>query len=258
MRYDVKDKAVVLTGGSRGIGRSVAVAMAREGARMAVLARDAEALQETVRRVKAAGGQAVAIGCDVTDEDAVQTAVGQAALALGGIDVFLNIAGITLQKPLLEATDEEVVRVMDTNLLGVLRGCRYAVPFLKARRGVLVNVASVIVHTPFPHMGVYACSKWAVAALSHTLRQELHGSGVRVLTVYPTVVRTDMLAEEPVLARTPSQSPEACARAIVKAVKKGKRETGTAWLPKFAGALFKLHPPWCDRIHRLLLPRAFK
>lgn len=258
MTYDPKGKAVVLTGGSRGIGRSVAVALAREGARVAVMARDADALQETVRQVQAAGGQAVPIACDVTEEASVQGAVGQAALALGGIDVFMNIAGITLQKPLLEATDEEVLRVMDTNLLGVLRGCRYAVPFLKVRRGVLVNVASVIVHAPFPYMGVYACSKWAVAALSHTLRQELHGSGVRVLTVYPTVVRTGMLEEEPVLARTPSQSPEACARAIVNAVKKGRRETGTAWLPKLAGALFKLHPPWCDLINRLLLPRAFQ
>ena len=258
MRYDLKDKAVVLTGGSRGIGRSTAVAMVREGARLAVLARDTEALEETVRRVKAAGGQAVPIACDVTVESSVQSAVGQAALALGGIDVFLNIAGITLQKPLLEATDEEVLRVMDTNLLGVLRGCRYAVPFLKARRGVLVNVASIIVSNPFPCMGVYACSKWAVAALSHTLRQELYGSGVRVLTVYPTVVRTGMLEEEPVLARTPSQSPEACARAIVNAVQKGKRETGTAWLPKLSAALFKLHPPWCDRINRLFLPKEFR
>ena len=173
MTYDLAGKAVALTGGSRGIGRSVAVAMAREGARLAVLARDAEALQETVRQVKAAGGQAVSIVCDVTGETSVQRAVGQAALALGGIDVFLNIAGITLQKPLLEATDEEVVRVMNTNLLGVLRGCRYAVPFLKARRGVLVNVASVIVTTPFPHMGVYACSKWAVAARALRLSEKM-------------------------------------------------------------------------------------
>jgi NAD(P)-dependent dehydrogenase (short-subunit alcohol dehydrogenase family) len=258
MTYDLKGKAVVLTGGSRGIGRRVAVAMAREDARLAVMARDVNALQETLLAVEAVGSKAVPIRCDVTDETSVRSAIGKAALSLDGIDVFMNIAGITLQKRLLEATDEDMLRIMETNLLGALRCCRYALPFLRARRGVLVNVASIIVSNPFPHMGVYACSKWALAALSHTLRQELHGSGVRVLTVYPAVVRTDMLAEEPVLARTPSQSPESCARAIVRAVKKGKRETGTAWLPKITGALFKLHPPWCDRINRLLLPRAFK
>ena len=258
MVYNLNGKAVVLTGGSRGIGRCVAIAMAREGARVVVMARNADALQETVRGVAAVGGQAVPIVCDVTDEVAVRHAVEQAARALGGIDVFLNIAGLTLQKPLLEAMDEDVVRVMDVNLLGVLHCSRHAIPYLKDRRGVLVNVASVIVNNPFPLMGVYACSKWAVAALSHTLRQELHGSGIRVLTVYPTVVRTLMLEEEPVLSRIPSQSPEACARAIVRALQKGRREAGTAWLPKISGLLFKLHPPWCDRINRLFLPRFYK
>ena len=258
MTYDLNGKSVALTGGSRGIGRRVAVQLAGAGARLVVLGRDVAALQDTVGQVAAAGGQAVAIPCDVTDEASVRSAVEQAARALDGIDVFMNIAGVTLQKPLLEATDDDVRRVMDTNLLGVLRCCRHAVPFLKARRGVLVNVASIIVSNPFPHMGVYACSKWALAALSHTLRQELHGSGVRVLTVYPAVVRTGMLAQEPVLARTPTQSPEACARAIVRALQKGRREASTAWLPKISGALFKLHAPWCDRINRLFLPQAFK
>lgn len=258
MTYDLGNKAVALTGGSRGIGRGVALALAREGAKLAVMARSEADLRETVRQVETAGGQAIPIACDVTDEASVQVAVDGAAQALGGLDVFMNIAGITLQKSLLEAEAEDVNRVMDTNLLGVLRCTRSAVPHLKARRGLLVNVASVIVNNPFPYMGVYACSKWALAAFSHTLRQELHGAGVRVLTVYPTVVRTAMLAEEPVLARTPSQSPEACARAIVRAIKKGKQEAGTAWLPKLSGALFKLHAPWSDRINRLFLPKAYQ
>ena len=240
---DLRGKAVVLTGGSRGIGRSVALALACEKARLAVLARNAGGLAETVREVESAGGSAAPIACDVTDEASVHNAVDRATQALGGIDVFLNIAGITLQKPILEAVPEDFQHVMNTNLLGVVRCTRCAMPHLKASRGVLVNVASIIVSNPFPHMGVYACSKWALAAYSHTLRQELHKTGVRVLTVYPTVVRTDMLGEEPVLARTPSQSPEACARAIVKAIKKGKQETDTAWLPKLTGLLFRLHPP---------------
>lgn len=258
MKYDLKGKAVALTGGSRGIGRSVALELAREGARLAVLARNEKGLAETARQVEAVGAAIVRVACDVTDEASVKGAVDRVVKVLGGIDVFLNIAGITLQKPLLEATAEDIADVMDTNLIGVLRCTQCAVPYLKKRRGVLVNVASIIVNNPFPHMGVYACSKWAVAAFSHTLRQELHGTGVRVLTVYPTVVRTAMLGEEPVLARTPSQSPEACARAIVRAIKRGKQEADTAWLPKITGALFKLHAPWSARINRLFLPKAYK
>jgi short-subunit dehydrogenase len=258
MTYNLGNKAVALTGGSRGIGRHVALALAQEGARLAVMARSEAALRETVRQVEAAGSQAIPIACDVTDDTSVTGAVDAAAEALDGLDVFMNIAGITLQKPLLEADAEDVNHVMNTNLLGVLRCTRNAVPHLKACRGLLVNVASVIVNNPFPYMGVYACSKWAVAAFSHTLRQELYGTGVRVLTVYPTVVRTAMLEKEPVLGRTPSQSPEACARAIVRAIKKGKQEADTAWLPKLSGALFKLHAPWSDRINRLLLPKAYQ
>jgi len=258
MTYDLKGKSVVLTGGSRGIGRSTALALAREGARLVVMARNEGGLAETVSAVEREGGQAAPMTCDITNDASVDSAVDRAAQALGGIDVFLNIAGITLQKPLLEAEPEDFHRLLDTNLLGTVRCTRYAMPYLRERRGVVVNVASIIVNNPFPHMGVYACSKWALAAYSHTLRQEINGTGVRVLTVYPTVVRTGMLAEEPVLARTPSQHPDACARAIVKAIKKGKQEAGTAWLPKISGALFKLHPPWGDRINRLFLPRGYK
>ncbi len=258
MTFDLKGKAVVLTGGSRGIGRSTALALAREGARLAVMARSEGGLAKTVRAVAREGGQAAPMACDITDDASVHNAVDRAAQVLGGIDVFLNVAGITLQKPLLEAEPEDFMPVMNTNLLGAVRCTRCAIPYLRDRRGVVVNVASIIVSNPFPHMGVYACSKWALAAYSHTLRQELHGTGVRVLTVYPSIVRTDMLEEEPVLARAPSQSPDACARAIVKAIKRGKQEAGTAWLPKISGALFKLYPPWGDRINRLFLPRGYK
>ncbi len=257
MTYDLNGKSVALTGGSRGIGRRVAVQLAGAGARLVVLGRDVAAL-----RHRGPGGRRRGAGCCDPlrrDRRGLCPQRGRTGRPGPGRDRCLHEhAGVTLQKPLLEATDDDVRRVMDTNLLGVLRCCRHAVPFLKARRGVLVNVASIIVSNPFPHMGVYACSKWALAALSHTLRQELHGSGVRVLTVYPAVVRTGVLAQEPVLARTPTQSPEACARAIVRALQKGRREASTAWLPKISGALFKLHAPWCDRINRLFLPQAFK
>jgi len=258
MTYDLIGKAVALTGGSQGIGRCVALTLASEGARLALMARSAKGLAATSLEVEKLGGSAVPIACDVTDDTSVRTAIDRAARDLDGIDVFLNIAGITLQKTLLEANPEDFQRVMDTNLLGVVRCTRSVVPHLKESRGVLVNVASIIVNNPFPQMGVYACSKWALAAFSHTLRQELHGTGIRILTVYPTVVRTEMLKAEPVLARTPSQSPEACARAIVRAIKKGRREADTAWLPKISGILFKLHPPWGDRLNRLFIPNGYK
>ncbi len=258
MKYDLRNKAVVLTGGSRGIGREVASRLAQQGARLAIAARNEAKLAETKKIVEAAGASVVPIACDVTDDSSVNDMVANAAESLGGIDVFMNIAGITLEKSIEDAEPEDYRRLLETNFLGAVRCTRAALPHLKKSRGVLVNIASIIVHAPFPRLGVYACSKWALAAYSHTLRQELFGSGVRVLTVYPTIVQTDMVTEEPVLAKSPAQTPEQCADAIVKAIKKGKYETGTAYLPKLLSAIFAIHPPWADRINRLFLPRVGK
>jgi len=258
MKFSLRDKAVVLTGGSRGIGRATASLLAAEGSRMALGARDENKLADTVKMVETAGAVAEPIACDVTDDASVNAFVERAANVLGGIDVFMNIAGITLEKSIEAAEPRDYRRLMETNLLGAVRCTRASLPHLKKSRGVLVNVASIIVHAPFPYLGVYACSKWALAAFSHTLRQELHGSGVRVLTVYPTVVQTDMVDEEPVLAKTPSQSPRQAAKAIIKAVKKGKIETGTSLTPKILSAVFAVYPPWADRINRLFLPEGYK
>jgi len=255
MKYDLRGKAVVLTGASRGIGRAVALRLAEEGARMGLVARDEAKLKDVVALVKAKGGEATAIACDVTKDDSVKQMVSRAAELLGGIDVFMNIAGITLEKSIEDAEPEDYRRVFETNLFGTVRCARAALPHLKKSRGVLVNIASVIVHAPFPRLGVYAASKWAVAAVSHTLRQELHGTGVRVLIIYPTVVKTDMVDEEPVLAKTPSQTPEECAKEIVNAIKKGKLESGTAYLPKFLSAVFAIRPAWADIINRFFLPK---
>jgi NAD(P)-dependent dehydrogenase (short-subunit alcohol dehydrogenase family) len=258
MRYDLRGKSVVLTGGSRGIGKALAVALAREGARVGAAARDESKLSETGRLVEAAGGRCLTFPCDVTDDASVKSMVTRAAEALGGIDIFMNVAGITLEKPLMEASPDDFRRLMDTNLLGYVRCAQAAVPHLKKSRGMLVNVASIIARAPFPYLGVYACSKWAAAAFSTTLRQELHGTGVRVLTVYPTIVKTDMADEEPVLANSPAQSPDQCVGAIMKAIRAGKTETDTAMLPKFLAATFYLSPRMGDFMTRLFLPRQYK
>ncbi len=258
MKYDLRGKAVVLTGGSRGIGKAVAAELAREGALIAVAARDEARLGNTREMVENAGGFCITLPCDITDDHSVHQMVKSAVQALGRIDVFMNIAGITLEKALMEANPDDFRNLMETNLLGTFHCTRAALPFLKETRGVLVNVASIIARTPFPYLGVYACSKWAVAAFSSTLRQELSGTGIRVLTVYPTIVKTDMVVEEPVLANSPSQSPQQCARSIIRAIKNGKIESDTAYMPKFLSAVFFLSPRLGEKITRLFLPREYQ
>lgn len=222
MKYNLRGKNVVLTGGSRGIGRAVAIKLADEGARIAIVARNETGLQETLSILAAKGAACTSIPCDVTDDSSVTSMVDNAADSLGQIDVFMNIAGITLEKSLEDAEPDDFRRLMETNLLGTVRCTRAVLPYLKKTQGLLVNVASIIVRAPFPYLGVYACSKWAVAAYSNTLRQELNKTGVRVLTVYPAIVKTDMVDEEPVLANSPAQTPRQCANAIIKAIEKRK------------------------------------
>ncbi|MFP4473971.1 MAG: SDR family NAD(P)-dependent oxidoreductase [Desulfatibacillaceae bacterium] len=257
MGYDLKGRAVVLTGGSRGIGLAVARELAAEGARIVLVARNAEKLEDAAAELGKTGAEVYAIAGDVGNDASVREMVDKAAGVLSGIDVFMNIAGITLEKALEDATIEDFRRVMDINLLGTVRCTRAVLPWLKQSRGVLVNTASVIVHQPFPRLGVYACSKWAVAAYSHTLRQELFGTGVRILTMYPTVVRTDMVDEEPVLAKSPSQTPEQCARAIVRAVRRGRANAGTSLVPALVRPFVLLRPTLADRINRMFLPPGY-
>jgi short-subunit dehydrogenase len=257
MKYDLRGKNVVLTGGSRGIGRAVAMKLADEGARTAIAARNETKLGETQAMLEARGAACVAIPCDVTDDASVRSMVDEASDSLGQIDIFMNIAGITLEKGLEDAALDDFRMLMETNLLGTVRCSQAVLPYLKKTQGLLVNVASIIVRTPFPYLGVYACSKWAVAAFSNTLRQELNGSGVRVLTVYPTIVKTDMVDEEPVLAKSPAQSPQQCAAAIIKAMKNGRCVAETAVLPKFLSLAFYFCPPLADRITNLFLPKGY-
>ena len=257
MKYDLRGKNVVLTGGSRGIGRAVAMKLADEGARTAIAARNEARLKETKAMLEARGAACAALPCDVTDDTSVRSMVDDAADSLGTIDVFMNIAGITLEKGLEDATPDDFRRLMETNLLGTVRCTQAVLPYLKKSQGLLVNVASIIVRAPFPYLGVYACSKWAVAAYSNTLRQELNGTGVRVLTVYPTIVKTDMVDEEPVLARSPAQSPHHCAAEIIKAMKKRACVAETAFLPKFLSLAFYFYPSMADRITRLFLPKGY-
>ena len=107
MTYDLIGKAVALTGGSQAIGCCVALTLAREGARLAVMARSTKGLAATSLEEEKLGGSAVPIACDVTDDTSIRSAIDRAAQDLDGIDVFLNITGITLQKPLLEANPED-------------------------------------------------------------------------------------------------------------------------------------------------------
>jgi NAD(P)-dependent dehydrogenase (short-subunit alcohol dehydrogenase family) len=230
----VKDKVVVITGASSGIGRATALAFAAEGASVALAARREGALKEVAGECERAGGRALVVPTDVTDEQAVRELARVTAERFGHIDVWVNCAAVTVFGPFSEVPLEDVRRVLDVNVMGYVHGARAALPYLRDQgRGVLVNVSSIVGVVAQPYTHAYGMSKFAVRALGAGLRQELALEGsrkIKVCTVMPATVDTPLFdhaanytGRRPV-AMPPVYTPQRVARAIVKVVRSPRRE----------------------------------
>ena len=187
-------RVVVVTGGSRGIGRAVVEWFAEQGARVFFTYHRNE---EAARLVASICG-AQAIQCSQNDEAAIAATVDQILAAAGTIDVLVNNAGITSDAFLLLMPAEDWHQVIDTNLSGTFRWCKaVSRSMLKARKGVIVNIASVAGLVGVPGQTNYAASKGGLIAFSRALAAELAGAGIRVNTVVPGFIDTDMTAQVP-------------------------------------------------------------
>lgn len=190
--------AALVTGGSSGIGAATALALAGEGASVALVARRADRLDEFAGRIRAGGGTAVPIEADVTDRSAAERAVARAAGELGGLDILVNNAGVMLLGPILQAPVQEWERMVSLNVMGLLYCANAAIPHLleatEKGRGVadLVNVSSVAGRQVRLGSGVYNATKHAVGAFSESLRQEVTTRHLRVSLVEPGAVDTEL------------------------------------------------------------------
>ncbi len=182
---EITGKVFLVTGASSGIGRELALQLGRAGARLAVAARTASALESLAEQVTAAGGEALAIPTDVTDRAAVGEAVRRTLERFGGIDVLVNGAGLGYFGPLETMSAEHFDRVLHTNVHGILHAVQEALPALARSRGLVVNVSSGLAMRALPYLSAYAGTKSMVNALSDGLRLEVAQSGVRVLTYCP-------------------------------------------------------------------------
>ncbi len=188
-----RDKSILLTGASAGIGRELAKVIAAKHGRIALAARNAEALEELAAECRARGGEALAVPTDVTDPDACRRLVEQTVEAFGGIDVVVNNAGLSMWARFDEVTDLSLFeRIMRVNYLGSVYVTWHALPHLKRSRGLLVAVSSLTGKTGVPARSGYAASKHAVQGLFDSLRIELRHTGVDVLVVSPGFVETDI------------------------------------------------------------------
>ncbi|GAB2559814.1 SDR family oxidoreductase [Nocardia sp. NPDC059240] len=198
MSYEnLTGRTAVIAGAASGMGEATALLLARNGARVALLARRADRLETLAAKIEAEGGTALAVTVDVTDSASVTAAAEAVHAAFGPVDLVVNSAGVMLPNPITDGREDEWTRMLETNVGGRLRMIRAFVPDLLAaadagRSADLVNISSIGAHVPFPSYAVYGATQAAITQLSATLRTELGPRKVRVTNIEPGLTDTEL------------------------------------------------------------------
>jgi NAD(P)-dependent dehydrogenase (short-subunit alcohol dehydrogenase family) len=216
----LNNAVALVSGGSRGIGRAIALRLAAMGASVAVCGRDPSALAATTAAIKATGARAFSQAADVTRPADITSLVQQAQEALGPISILVNNAGIGLFGPAHEKSETDWDRVLDTNLKSVFLVSKAVIPAMIQRGGGdIINISSLAGKNTFAGGGIYCASKWGLHGLSGCMAEDLRDHGIRVSLVCPGSVATEFSSR----AKDPAKvlSPEDVAHAVAMLVTQG-------------------------------------
>lgn len=249
---DISEQNIVITGATSGIGLTTARAAAASGAGVGLISRNEGALRELADQIKSAGGRAFFAAADVADESAFRSAAQRVVSELGGVDTWVNNAGGSIYGRIMDVPTEDLRRLFETNLWGVVNGSRIAVEYLRERGGALINLGSEVSDSPVPLQGLYSASKHAVKGFTDSLRMELEADGlpISVTLIKPTAIHTpfpenarNYLPYEPTLP-PPIYAPDLVAEAILHCAQNKVRDF-------FVGESAKIHSAMAHYTPRL-------
>ena len=206
----IEGKVALVTGGGRGIGRTIALAFAEAGAHVVVTGRSLPVLEETRDAITGSGGKAMALPCDIADKSAVRSAFETIRASIGPVDILVNNAGITFSKKFHETPDEVWERIMQTNVNGTFYCCKAAIPdMINNRWGRIITIASIAALSGLPFSSAYSASKHAQLGMTRSLAMEVARYNIAVNAICPGWTETDMLEDAIInIVKTTRRTPE--------------------------------------------------
>ena len=244
----------IVTGASSGIGRAIAVELARNGAKVLAVARRAERLSQLCQESFSHGGSITSSCGDISDPTVRAAILAQAKDKLGGIDFLVNAAGISSVARFVDSTPERLRQILEVNFFAPVELIRIALPELtRGVNPIVVNIGSILGHRAIPWHADYCASKFALRGLSESIRPELAKQGIDLLMVSPGTTKTELYATDTTRQKLPWRQPrgvlpEYVARQTVQAMARGKREI----IPNPQGRLLV----WLSRFFPSILDRA--
>jgi NAD(P)-dependent dehydrogenase (short-subunit alcohol dehydrogenase family) len=253
MERTLKGKVAIVTGASSGIGEATARELASRGAAVVLASRAAEKLEALEREISASGGTALAVKTDVSDKGSVEAMAGKVVEAFGSVDILINNAGLGLSGRVSELRTEDLRRVFEVNTIGPLNCIQAALPHM-GRGGRIINVSSVVGRRAVPKVGGYCATKFALNALSDSLRVEIADRGITVTSVYPGTTRTAFrensrrTRDEKRGWRPKGVRPEKVAKRIADAAERGPRDVYVTLPDRLYITVTTLLPGLTDRL----------
>ncbi len=214
---NLEGKIVIVTGGTKGIGRAIAETLVRKGVAVCISSRHQPDLDETLTELKALGkGRVLGSKCDVRDHEQVKQLFKQTVSELGGIDILINNAGIGGFETVAAMDPADFRAVLETNLFGVFYCCHEAIPLMKQRGGgYIINISSLAGTNAHPRMAAYNASKFGLNGFSEALMQEVRHDGIKVSYIMPGSVNTEFGGDTPSVEKSWQLQPADIARVVI-------------------------------------------